>query len=91
MAKRTRKVGSAGRFSARYGVLVRNLVRDIEKIHRAKHVCPSCGHRSVKRESAGIWKCRKCGLVFAGGAYAPRTDMGISTERILKLGAMEEG
>ncbi|HDH44564.1 MAG TPA: 50S ribosomal protein L37ae [Thermococcus sp.] len=89
MAKRTKKVGSAGRFGARYGVLVRNLVRDIEKAQRAKHVCPSCGHKRVKRESAGIWKCRKCGLVFAGGAYMPRTDMGQTAERILKLGLEE--
>ena len=89
MAKRTKKVGSAGRFGARYGVLVRNLVRDIEKVQRAKYVCPSCGHKKVKRESAGIWKCRKCGLVFAGGAYMPRTDMGQTAERILKLGLEE--
>ncbi|HEC94652.1 MAG TPA: 50S ribosomal protein L37Ae [Thermoplasmatales archaeon] len=85
MAKRTKKVGSAGRFQARYGVLARKLVRNIEAIQRAKHVCPSCGHRKVKRESAGIWRCRKCGVVFAGGAYVPQTDMGRNVERTLRL------
>ncbi|HDD57151.1 MAG TPA: 50S ribosomal protein L37Ae [Thermoplasmatales archaeon] len=85
MAKRTKKIGSAGRFRARYGVLARNLVRDIEKVQRSKHVCPSCGYKKVKRVSAGIWRCRKCGTTFAGGAYSPRTDMGMNVERTLRL------
>ncbi|HDO19782.1 MAG TPA: 50S ribosomal protein L37Ae [Thermoplasmatales archaeon] len=86
MARRTKKVGSAGRFAARYGVRIRKLVRDIEIVQRAKHVCPSCGYRKVKRESAGIWRCRKCGTSFAGGAYVPRTDTSLSIEKVLGLG-----
>ncbi len=85
MSKRTKKVKSAGRFQARYGVLVRKLVRDIEAVQKANHVCPVCGHRTLRRESAGIWRCRKCGAVFSGGAYVPKTDMGKNVERMLKL------
>ena len=86
MAKRTKKVGPAGRFSSRYGVKIRKLVKNIESVQRAKHICPSCGHRAVKREAAGIWRCRKCGSVFAGGAYVPRTDTSLNIEKVLGLG-----
>jgi len=85
MARRTKKVGPAGRFSSRYGVRIRKLVRDIEVIQRAKHICPSCGHKKVKRVGAGIWKCRKCETVFAGGAYVPRTESSLNIEKVLGL------
>ncbi len=84
MAKRTKKVGPAGRFQARYGVRARNRLKNIEFIQRQYHICPSCGQRKVKRESTAIWVCRKCGLKFAGGAYLPRTEVGQSIDRLLK-------
>ncbi|MEI6797070.1 MAG: 50S ribosomal protein L37ae [Methanomassiliicoccales archaeon] len=71
MSRGTEKAGSAGRFGARYGVVVRKLTRDIEKIQKSKHECPQCHHASVKRESSGIWECRHCGNKFAAMAYAP--------------------
>jgi large subunit ribosomal protein L37Ae len=84
MARRTKKVKSAGRFQSRYGLLVRKRVRDIEEVQRAYHVCPKCGQKKVKRVSTSIWECRKCGTKFAGGAYVPKTDMGKIVERILR-------
>jgi large subunit ribosomal protein L37Ae len=90
MAKRTKKIGSAGRFRACYGVLTRKLVRDIERVQRAKHTCPSCGYRKVKRVRSGIWRCRKCGTTFAGGAYSPRTDASMSIEKTLRLQEVRE-
>jgi len=84
MAKRTKKVGPAGRFSARYGVRSRTQVRNIELTQRAKHVCPSCGHQKVKRISTSIWQCGKCGVKFAGGAYYPRTEAGQNVEKMIK-------
>lgn len=71
MAKRTKKVGLSGKFGARYGVSVRKRIRDVESVSRARHPCPGCNHMAVKRVSTGIWKCRHCGLTFAGGAYSP--------------------
>ena len=84
MAKRTKKVGSAGRFQARYGVRSRSRIRNVEIHQRAKHICPRCGHKTVKRVSTGIWQCKKCDAKFAGGAYMPRTEAGQSVEKALK-------
>lgn len=70
----TRKVGSAGRFGPRYGKKVRDLVRDIERIQKQRHVCPRCDMRYVKRVSKGIFICRKCGNKFTGKAYYPRGE-----------------
>ena len=72
MSKRTNKAGTAGRFGARYGVVVRNRVKAIEAHEKAKHECPNCHHMNVKRVSAGIWQCSRCGNKFAAGAYSPK-------------------
>jgi large subunit ribosomal protein L37Ae len=72
MAKRTVKAGTSGRFGARYGVVVRNRVKTIEAHQRMRHECPTCHHASVRRVSAGIWECSRCGDKFAAGAYSPR-------------------
>lgn len=72
MAKGTSKAGTSGRFGARYGVVVRNRVKAIEKIQKANHECPQCHHNAVKRVSAGIWECRHCGNKFAAEAYSPK-------------------
>jgi len=84
MAKRTKKVGPAGRFKARYGVKSRTIVRNVEIVQKAKHICPSCGNKKVKRLSTSIWQCRKCGVKFAGGSYIPKTESGQNIERLMK-------
>ena len=84
MAKRTRKVGSTGRFKARYGVRARTNVRNIEIQQKMKHLCPSCGDKKVKRISTGVWQCKRCGVKFAGGAYIPRTETGQNIEKIIR-------
>lgn len=68
---RTRKVGSTGRFGVRYGLKIRKDVLKIDLARKAKHKCPSCMKTTIKRESAGIWFCKCCGLKFAGRAYQP--------------------
>ena len=68
----TKKVGSAGRFGTRYGVKTRTQIAAIEKKEKALHPCPRCGQLRVKRLGTGIWKCRRCMCVFAGGAYMPK-------------------
>jgi large subunit ribosomal protein L37Ae len=89
MAKRTKKVGSVGRYQARYGVRARTIVRNIENIQKEKQNCPTCGHKKVKRISTGIWQCRKCGAKYAGGAYVPQTESGQNVEKMLKGGEFE--
>ena len=71
MSRRTKKVGSVGRFAARYGVRIRRRIQEVELEQRKRHQCPRCLAYSVKRRSSGVWTCARCGLVFAGGAYRP--------------------
>jgi len=71
---RTKKVGRAGRFGARYGATIRARVAKIEAVEKERHKCPSCQTKAVHRISTGIWSCRKCGYTFTGGAYVPATD-----------------
>jgi large subunit ribosomal protein L37Ae len=71
MSKSTEKAGSSGRFGARYGVVVRNRTRDIDRIRTGDHECPNCHRIGVKRVSSGIWACPRCDTKFAAGAYSP--------------------
>ena len=54
------------------------------------HRCPNCGLPRVKRESVGIWTCRKCGFKFTGGAYTPATKLGTIAKRSAKGLPVEE-
>jgi len=69
MTKRTKKVGCTGRYGTRYGASLRKQVKKSEVTQHAKYTCAFCGKDSVKREAAGIWKCRGCKKVVAGGAW----------------------
>ncbi len=71
MARRTRQVGVVGRYGPRYGVRIRRRVQEIDETVKATHVCPKCQAPKVQRRSSGVWQCRHCGHVFAGGAYRP--------------------
>jgi large subunit ribosomal protein L37Ae len=51
---------------------------------RKPHQCPQCGFLRVKRESVGVWKCRKCGYTYTGGAYTPVTKLGVVAKRSAK-------
>jgi large subunit ribosomal protein L37Ae len=71
MTRRTKKVGVAGRYGPRYGVRIRKQITAVTTSKNQSHECPRCKHNSVKRVSTGIWRCRRCDLKFAGGAYSP--------------------
>ena len=90
MGKRTKKVGPTRGFGPRYGAMVRKryikVVTEMKKPHR----CPQCGLLRVKRISIGVWKCRKCGFTFTGGAYTPTTKLGIVAKRVAKGVAVKE-
>ncbi len=65
----TKKVGSTGRFGARYGLTIKQRVLAIEKRQKAKYECPSCKKNAVKRVAKGIWQCNKCNHKFTGKAF----------------------
>ena len=67
------KIGTTGRFGARYGTRTKKVVSAIEKIQKKRQACPYCERLSLKRVAAGIWYCKKCKTKFAGGAYLPKT------------------
>jgi large subunit ribosomal protein L37Ae len=74
----------------RYGATVRKryakVITELKKTHR----CPQCGFVKVKRESVGVWKCKKCGFTFTGGAYTPVTKLGVVAKRAAKGAPVEE-
>ena len=68
---KTKKVGAMGKYGVRYGRKIRQRLLDVEKAKREKKPCPNCQKPGLKRLSAGIWQCKKCGAKFAGKAYKP--------------------
>ena len=81
---RTKKVGPSRGLGARYGSTVRKRYVRVTAGLKKAHRCPQCGFLRVKRESVGVWKCRKCGYTFAGGAYIPVTKLGVVAKRAAK-------
>jgi large subunit ribosomal protein L37Ae len=81
---KTKKVGPAASFGARYGTVVRKRYAEIITQMHQPYECPKCGFKRVSRVSVGIWTCEKCGLKFAGGAYVPFTKLGEISRRVAK-------
>ncbi len=81
---RTKKIGPAGGLKARYGATVRKRYIEVVTETKKRHKCPQCGAPAVKRQSVGIWNCRKCGHTFTGGAYTPLTKLGVTAKRAAK-------
>lgn len=79
-----KKVGPTRGFGARYGSSLRKRYIKVVVELRKPHKCPQCGFMRVKRESVGIWKCKKCEHTFTGGAYTPVTKLGIVAKRAAK-------
>ena len=90
MSKRTKKVGPTRGLGPRYGATVRKRYIKVVTEMRKPHRCPQCGFLRVKRESVGVWRCRKCGFTFTGGAYTPTTKLGIVARRVAKGAPTEE-
>ena len=90
MGKRTKKVGPTRGLGPRYGATVRKRYIKIVTEMKKPHKCPRCGLPRVKRVSVGVWKCRKCGFTFAGGAYTPSTKLGVVAKRVAKGAPVEE-
>ena len=84
MTRKTLKAGVVGKLGPRYGVRIRRRVQEVEETQKRKHACPRCMSQHVQRVSAGVWRCRRCNLVFAGGAYRPIVTTAIKREVALK-------
>lgn len=87
---RTKKVGPTRGLGTRYGATVRKRYVKIVTELRKPHRCPRCGFVRVKRESVGVWKCKKCSFTFTGGAYTPATKLGVVAKRAAKGAPVEE-
>ncbi len=85
MSDKERKVGSAGRFGARYGRVARRRVAEIEDEMRNSKVDGD----DVKRVGTGIWVNEETGEKFTGGAYRPETPAGETVTRSIRA-ALEE-
>ncbi len=81
---KTKKVGPTRGLGPRYGATVRKRYMKVITELRKPHKCPQCGFVRVKRESVGVWKCKKCNFTFAGGAYTPVTKLGVVAKRAAK-------
>ena len=68
---RTKKTGIIARYGARYGSGLKDKAKETDIKLKKKYPCPRCNMIAVRRTSSGIWNCKHCGLVFAGGAYSP--------------------
>jgi large subunit ribosomal protein L37Ae len=78
--ERTRSVGSAGRFGARYGRVARRRVKEIEAGMRNATVDGD----DVTRVGTGIWINEETGETFTGGAYRPETPGGGGVPRWIR-------
>lgn len=84
-----KKVGRTRGLGPRYGSTVRKRYIKVMTEMKKPHRCPQCGFGRVRRESVGVWKCRKCGFKYTGGAYVPVTKLGVIAKRSAKGVAIE--
>ena len=80
MARRTRKVGPAGRLGARYGVRIRKRIGEIDRLSKRRHECPRCRTKAVWRKASGIWSCRHCGAEVASSSYVLTPPVAVRRE-----------
>jgi len=84
--KRKGKIGSAGRFGARYGRVARRRVNEIESAMREAEV----DGESVSRVGTGIWRNDRTGEIFTGGSYRPETPGGLQVRRSIRAAMIED-
>jgi large subunit ribosomal protein L37Ae len=91
MGKRTKKVGISGKYGTRYGSTLRKLIKKVEVSQHATYRCVFCGKDSIKRTCVGIWECRSCKKVLAGGAYSLTTPSAVTVRsNIARLRRMQQ-
>jgi len=86
MSEQENRVGSAGRFGARYGRVARRRVAEIEEDMRNAQVDGD----DVTRVGTGIWVNEETGEKFTGGAYQPETPAGKTVTRSIRAALAED-
>jgi large subunit ribosomal protein L37Ae len=84
MTKRTKKAGIVGKYGTRYGASLRKQIKKMEVSQHSKYFCEFCGKFAVKRKAVGIWNCKDCGKVKAGGAYTLNTAAAVTVRSTIR-------
>ncbi|XP_010274533.1 PREDICTED: 60S ribosomal protein L37a-1-like [Nelumbo nucifera] len=84
MTKRTKKAGIVGKYGTRYGASLRKQIKKMEVSQHSKYFCEFCGKYAVKRKVVGIWGCKDCGKVKAGGAYTLNTASAVTVRSTIR-------
>ncbi|KVH88611.1 hypothetical protein Ccrd_026305 [Cynara cardunculus var. scolymus] len=98
MTKRTKKAGIVGKYGTRYGASLRKQIKKMEVSQHSKYFCEFCGklrkrinfckcvffRYAVKRKAVGIWGCKDCGKVKAGGAYTLNTASAVTVRSTIR-------
>ncbi|XP_077210740.1 large ribosomal subunit protein eL43z-like isoform X1 [Tasmannia lanceolata] len=82
--KRTKKAGIVGKYGTRYGASLRKQIKKMEISQHSKYFCEFCGKYAVKRKVVGIWGCKDCGKVKAGGAYTLNTASAVTVRSTIR-------
>ncbi|KAF2291994.1 hypothetical protein GH714_000071 [Hevea brasiliensis] len=70
--------------STRYGASLRKQIKKMEVSQHSKFFCEFCGKYAVKRKAVGIWGCKDCGKVKAGGAYTLNTASAVTVRSTIR-------
>ncbi|KAF8390832.1 hypothetical protein HHK36_023131 [Tetracentron sinense] len=99
MTKRTKKAGIVGKYGTRYGASLRKQIKKMEVSQHSKYFCEFCGKSevfalvnlfhvfvqyAVKRKAVGIWGCKDCDKVKAGGAYTLNTASAVTVRSTIR-------
>ena len=84
MAKRTRKSGIVGKYGTRYGSSLRKQIKKVEISQHTHYTCAFCGKDKVKRKAVGIWECKSCNRIVAGGAWCLQTQGAIAVRGTIR-------
>ncbi|MCO5605428.1 hypothetical protein L7F22_059612 [Adiantum nelumboides] len=84
MTKRTKKAGIVGKYGTRYGASLRKQIKKMEVSQHAKYFCEFCGKYAVKRKAVGIWSCKDCNKIKAGGAYTLNTASAVTVRSTIR-------
>ncbi|GJM93567.1 hypothetical protein PR202_ga10132 [Eleusine coracana subsp. coracana] len=72
------------RAGTRYGASLRKQIKKMEVSQHSKYFCEFCGKFAVKRKAVGIWGCKDCGKVKAGGAYTMNTASAVTVRSTIR-------